>query len=289
MRATGPANAGYAERDGVKLYWEEFGDGEPTILLLPTWSIAPSRHWKFQVPYLARHFRVVTFDGRGCGRSDRPTEPAAYSYLEFAADALAVLDVTETDRAVLAGLSLGSVWSLALAADEPERVLGVVCFGPALGLAPRPAEREVHPFNERLSTTEGWAKYNRYHWLEGGYPDFLEFFFPQFFPEPHSTKQIEDFVTWGLEIDPSTLVTIEDGLFARQRETARALCERITVPVLVIHGDRDEMSPHAAGEALAEITGGQLVTIAGGGHGVLARDPVVVNRVIKQFVDRIAR
>ena len=84
-----------------------------------------------------------------------------------------------------------------LAADEPERVLGVVCFGPALGLAPMPAEREVHPFNERLSTTEGWAKYNRYHWLEGGYPDFLEFFFHQFFPEPHSTKQIEDFVELG--------------------------------------------------------------------------------------------
>ena len=59
--------------------------------------------------------------------------------------------------------------------------------------------------------------------------------------------------------------------------------------MLVIHGDQDEMAPHAAGAALAEITGGQLVTIAGGGHGVLARDPVVVNHVIKRFVDRIAR
>ena len=76
-------------------------------LLLPTWSIAHSRHWKFQVPYLARHYRVITFDGRGWGLSDRPTEPSAYSYLEFAADTLAVLDATETDRAVLAGLSLG--------------------------------------------------------------------------------------------------------------------------------------------------------------------------------------
>ncbi len=74
-----------------------------------------------------------------------------------------------------------------------------------------------------------------------------------------------------------------------ERETARALCERITVPVLVIHGDQDEMSLHANGQGVAEITGGQLVTIAGGGHGVLARDPVVVNRVIKRFVDRIAR
>ena len=108
MRAMEPATAGYVERDGVRLHWEQFGEGQPTIVLLPTWSIAHSRHWKFQVPYLARHYRVVTFDGRGCGLSDRPVEPSAYSYLEFAADTLAVLDATETDRAVLAGLSLGA-------------------------------------------------------------------------------------------------------------------------------------------------------------------------------------
>ena len=152
-----------------------------------------------------------------------------------------------------------------------------------------PADRVNYPFNERLTTTDGWAKYNRYYWLEGGYPEFLEFFFHRFFPEPHSTKQIEDFITWGLDVDPVTLVTMEDGLFARQRESIRAVCERITVPVLVIHGDEDEMMPHASGAALAEITGGQLVTVSGGGHGVLARDPVIVNHVIKRFVDRICR
>ena len=190
---------------------------------------------------------------------------------------------------MLAGLSLGAVWSLVLAADEPDRVLGVVCLGPAVALAPMPAERQVNRFNERLATTDGWAKYNRFHWLEGGYADFLEFFFAQLFTEPHSTKQIEDFIGWGLEIDPSTLVTIEDGLFANQRERIRAVCERITVPVLVIHGDEDAIQPHAAGEALADITGGQLVTIGGGGHGVQARDPVIVNHVIKRFVDRVGR
>jgi len=289
MRALEPVRVGEVERDGVRVHWEEFGEGERTIALLPTWSIAHSRHWKFQVPYLARHVRVLTFDGRGCGLSDRPVDPSAYSYLEYAADALAVLDATETERAVLAGLSLGAVWSLVLAADEPERVPGVVCLGPALALASTPANRIVYPFDERLDSTEGWAKYNRYYWLEGGYPDFLDFFFDRFFPEPHSTKQIEDFISWGLDVDPSTLVTIEAGLFARQRERARALCERITVPVLVIHGNEDEMASYASGEALAEITGGQLVTIDGGGHGVLARDPVVLNHVIKRFVDRVWR
>ena len=146
----------------------------------------------------------------------------------------------------------------------------------------------MYPFAERLDTTEGWAKYNRYHWLEGGYPDFLEFFVDQGCTEPHSTKQIEDFIEWALDIEPATLVATDEGFVPAGRGPFRAVCERVSVPVLVIHGDKDEISPHVAGQALAEVTGGELVTIAGGGHGVLGRDPVVVNRVIEQFVRRVA-
>jgi pimeloyl-ACP methyl ester carboxylesterase len=92
VRALYPDIEGYVARDGVKTFYEVFGEGEPTGLLLPTWSIIHSRHWKMQVPYLARHCRVVTFDGRGNGRSDRPTEAGAYAESEFAADAIAAID-----------------------------------------------------------------------------------------------------------------------------------------------------------------------------------------------------
>src|SRR5918994_1219550 len=102
-RARYPDESGYVERDGVRLHWEVYGSGEPTVLLLPTWSIIHSRHWKMQIPYLARHCRVVTFDGRGNGRSDRSQEAAAYDEREFAADAIAVLDATGSDRAVIVG------------------------------------------------------------------------------------------------------------------------------------------------------------------------------------------
>jgi pimeloyl-ACP methyl ester carboxylesterase len=78
---------------------------EPTALLLPAWSIMHSRHWKMQIPYLARHGRVLTFDGRGNGRSDRPTEPEAYRSAELTADALAVMDATGTERAALVASS----------------------------------------------------------------------------------------------------------------------------------------------------------------------------------------
>ena len=66
-RARYPDEEGYVERDGVRVFYEVYGSGEPTVLLLPTWSIIHSRQWKMQIPYLARHCRVVTFDGRGNG------------------------------------------------------------------------------------------------------------------------------------------------------------------------------------------------------------------------------
>src|SRR6187397_2775571 len=131
MRASQPISDGYVERDGVKVHYEVFGAGEPTVLLLPTWSIIHARHWKMQIPYLARHCRVVTFDGRGNGRSDRPTEPEAYAETEFAADALAVMDATHTERAVVVGFSMGAQRGLLLAANHSERVEAAVFIGAA--------------------------------------------------------------------------------------------------------------------------------------------------------------
>src|SRR5205085_1561534 len=142
-RARYPDAEGYVEREGVRIFYEVYGDGEPTVLLMPTWSIIHSRHWKAQIPYLARHFRVVTFDGRGNGRSDRPRGVAPYVEAEFAADALAVMDATATDKAVCVSLSCGALWTTLLAADHPERVEAAVYIGPAVPLAPGLPERAI--------------------------------------------------------------------------------------------------------------------------------------------------
>ncbi|HET9560294.1 MAG TPA: alpha/beta fold hydrolase, partial [Actinomycetota bacterium] len=125
MRARYPDHEGFADVDGTSVFFEVFGEGEPTLVLVPANPIVHSRQWKAQVHYLSRHYRVVTFDGRGNGRSDRPADPAAYTERAYLAELEAVLDATGSDRVVLIGLCHDGVWrSLWFAADHPERVAG---------------------------------------------------------------------------------------------------------------------------------------------------------------------
>ncbi|MGH2814194.1 MAG: alpha/beta fold hydrolase [Actinomycetota bacterium] len=287
MRAREPDAEGFVERDGVKLHYEVFGAGSPTLLLLPAWNVVNARFWKAQVPYLARHFRVVTYDGPGNGRSSRPLDPAPYGHEAEGRSAVAVLDATGTDKAVLVSLSMGADWALWMAAHHPERVLGSVFIGPSLALAAYDdPEPEGPAFDEPYVSTEGWAKYNRHYWLDQ-FDDFLEFFFAQCFPERHSTKQIEDGVGWGLESTPEVLIAMEEA--PRPDEaTVRGWCAARRCPVLVVHGDRDRISPLATARALAEATRGALVVVEGGGHIVLARDPVKVNLLIREFAGSLA-
>jgi pimeloyl-ACP methyl ester carboxylesterase len=292
MRACQPISDGYVDRDGVKIAYEVFGAGDPAVMLLPTWSIIHSRHWKLQVPDLARRHRVVTFDGRGSGRSDRPAGIEAYRPAEFTADALAVMDAAGIDRAVLVALSAGAMWALELGALHGERVAGIVFVGPALPLTPMSPGRGVLSFTERLERTDGWTKFNQHYWREH-YREFLDFFFSQMFTEPHSTKPIEDTVGWGLEIDPETLIATQlargpDGGPVCRPEGVIELAGRLRCPVLVVHGDQDAIRPWVGGARLAELSGGELVTLAGSGHGPHVREPVRFNLLLREFIASLA-
>ena len=285
-RARYPDEEGYVDRDGVRVFYEVYGQKEPTILLPPPWAIVHSRIWKMQIPYLARHFRVVAYDGRGNGKSDRPDTADAYGEHEQAADALAVLDVTGTEQAVVVGFSWGGQWSLILAAEHPERVRAVCFLGAGPGLSGKAFPYEEYPFDEELDTDEAWAKENRHYWLRD-WPGYVEWFFSQCFTEPHSTKQIEDAVGWGLETTPETMLLTEEAPTLEPAE-AYELCARLTCPVLVVHGDEDGIVPYAEAVALAEATGGRLATFEGSGHCLQVRDPVRFNLMLRAFVESVA-
>jgi len=103
----------------MRVFYEAYGTGEPTILFFPTWEIVHSRAWKLQIPYLALHCRGITFDRRGNGRSDRPREVRAYDRRVTADDALAVLDKVGARRVTLVSWC-GCGDDLILAVEHPE-------------------------------------------------------------------------------------------------------------------------------------------------------------------------
>ena len=281
-RARYPDREGFVHRNGLRLHWEVYGEGEPTILLVPTWTIVTSRIWKPQIPYFARRHRVITFDPRGNGRSDRPADAVAYDEREFGEDIVAILDELDVERVVVVSISLGAQRSIVAATRQPDRVAGLVFIAPSVPLGQPLPERGID-FDADLGFDEGWTRYNRHSWRRD-YHGFLEFFFSNCFTEPHSTKQIEDAVGWGSETDAETLILTNDKPAIGEADI-RAMCAEIRCPTLVIQGLDDAITGPSRGISLAEaIPGARLATITGGGHLPNARDPVKVNLVIRDFI-----
>jgi pimeloyl-ACP methyl ester carboxylesterase/UDP:flavonoid glycosyltransferase YjiC (YdhE family) len=285
-RARQPDASGYAlTHDGLRLYYEVFGSGSTTIVFLPATPISHSRLWKAQVSYLARHFRVVVYDGRGNGLSDHPDPSGKWLERWYAEDCLTVMDATDTEAAVLVGIcSDGVLPSIELAASHPDRVLGIVAIGPGVRLLAPPLPGRVpaiQAFDDVLESNEGWFKYNR-HYIRENFRGFLEFFFGEMFPEPHSMKQIEDAVAYGLDGRVETLLMDNEPSVATKEEV-EAICRQVRCPVLIIQGDRDNCQPFERGLALAELTGARHVPFEGAGHIPQAREPVRVNELIYEF------
>ena len=293
MRAREPDRRGFVDRDGVKVAWELFARdlpaGAPTVFLLPTWAIIHSRFWKGQVPDLARRYRVLTMDNRGNGRSDRPTELAQMTLAQTVADCIAVMDATETQAAVLVGLSMGGAYALRLAALHPERVVGAILVGPSVGGFGHDFEgREEFDFEAELPTDEGRAKSNRHYWLRD-WPGYARWFFAEMYQEPHSTKQVEDAVGWALETTPETILTLEDagGEPGANLGSSPELAAMVRCPVLVVHGSADQIVEPSVGEELAAAMGAEFLLLEGAGHNPFGRDPVRMNLIIRDFVTRV--
>ncbi|MDX6537360.1 MAG: hypothetical protein QOD37_1701 [Gaiellales bacterium] len=279
-RAREPDLVGLASHDGVRVAYESFGSGEHSILCLPSWSIVDQRQWKAQVPYLARHCRVVTFDQRGNGSSDHPADASGFSDRAAAGDALAVLDALGIERAAIVGHSLGARPALLLAAEVAERVAAVAFIGVNVPLVT--PQRSKRDFDADLPEYEGWARFNQHHWRRD-FPGFAEWFFGMMFSEPHSTRQIETGLEWSAGTNAETLIKTIGAPRLDEAET-RALAARVRCPVLVLHGDGDRIRDHAEGAELAAITGGNLVTLEGSGHAPTLRDPVRVNLLLRDFL-----
>ena len=256
------------------------------MLLLPTWCIVPAEIWKLQVAFLARRTRVITFDPRGNGASDRPEESSAYARAQQTQDALDVLDATGTERAVVVALSMGNLHALDLASDHPDRVAAWVAIAPAIrDLAPFPPERQA--------SFDRWGEdTGRRRGLGPLQPVLLAARLsrvPRLLLRPAGARGALDQADrgprgmgpWHHRRDPGPGGGADAFAGARSVEDQ---CADVRCPVVVVHGTDDRVIPLRAGARLAELTGGTLVTFEGSGHAPQGRDPVAVNRLLDRVL-----
>ena len=279
-RAREPDQSGFVMQGGVRIAYESYGEGERTLLFLPSWAIVNQRQWKAQVPYFARHCRVVTFDPRGNGaRTARTMSTPTASVSSRTTHWPCWIDLG-IERAAFVSLSAGAVPSLIVAADHPQRVSALAFIGPAVPFAF--SEERKTGFDAILPAYEGWDRRQPQR-LAARLPGFCEFFFEQILPEPHSTRQIESGVEWGAGTTAETLIKTIDAAVLHEPET-RALTRRVRCPVLVIHGVEDAIRHLPRASPWRSRRPVRLVTLEGSGHSPNLRDPVRVNHLLREFL-----
>lgn len=290
MRALEPTLSGHAANpvDGTEIFFEAFGrqDAGRTILFSPSGCYAHSRLWKMQVPYFAQQgFRVVTYDCRGSGRSGR--QAPSYTPELFAGDALAVLNHLDVESAAMVGITWSLRWLGRIAAEHPDRITHLVSVGsfPSLNQTETYTRQEATSrlqwFLEEPAPEEEPITWRGAH-MRHRYLELTEWQAREDFPEPHSTKAIEDLTAWSREADPEDLIaSVVDLTLADDN----AYLARIECPTLILHGENDAAIPLDTALAVHRaIPHSRLFIFGGSGHVPVVRDPVRSNHVIHEFV-----
>jgi len=254
----------YVYRPDAKIFYQATGSGGGDVVLCPQCQpVSYSRMWKYQIPYLSRYFRVVTFDQRGNGRSDRPA--TGYDLETRYQDLTSVLDATARPPFALVALSCAGMLAFRYVVEHPERVSHLIL------IAGQYAESVPQPFDEKVASV-----------IRSDFDGWRQRLFKRVFQEPHSLKGMEDMFAWAGETTPDVLV---ESLRAIDGTSVYDVLPRIATPTLVLHGTQDKIVPFSHAQKLAQaIPGARLVTFEGGGHALQARDAVKVNRLIRDFV-----
>ena len=251
--------------DGVRIAYETFGKGPP-IVRASTWLTHlefdwQSPIWRHWLEGLAEGCRVVRYDERGCGLSDRAVEN--FSFQAWVADLEAVVDAVGLDRFALLGISHGGPIAIAYAARHPERVSHLVLYGTyARGRLQRSAQvREEAELLISLVRV-GWGQAN---------PVFRRVFTTLFVPGATSEQ-----MDWFDELQrvSASPATAERIRRVRSEVDVTALASQVAVPTMVLHARDDAVVPFAKGRLLAAlIPGARFVPLTGRNHILLADEP----------------
>jgi pimeloyl-ACP methyl ester carboxylesterase len=242
--------------------WTPSGEAAGLPILLVHGINMSQDVWADVAPILAEAHRVITFDQRGHGSSDKA---GPFTAADYAADAFAVLDARGVERAHVVGTSFGGSTAATMAAQAPERVATVASFGGALAV-------------EGLDLDGAIAFITSV-----GVRDFFAAFLPQGSFAPGTDQALLDraldAASTGRAVDTVIAVTTT-ALQADTTDAARA----VQAPALVVTGEHDMTCPVPAGAAVAAALRTEHVVMPGRGHVVSMEDPAGVAALVLQHV-----
>ncbi|HKJ68475.1 MAG TPA: alpha/beta hydrolase [bacterium] len=257
------------EVNNIALHYVDEGQGKPVVLI----HGFPFDHhlWDHQVNILSQTNRVIVPDLRGFGESDHPDE--IYTMTQYAADIIALLDLLQIEKAVMAGLSMGGYVALAIADQFPERMDGLILS------------------NTRSAKDTAAVRQNRYNTIEKINYDGTEFLIEEMIQKVLSKKtlkekpEVVEFVEKMMRRQDA--VGIKGALAGMaQRKDRTFILNALQVPVIVINGKKDSLISVIEAKRMArELSMGHLEVIPASGHLSNLVQPEKYNEILKRFIE----
>ena len=271
--------------DGLSIAYQVLGQGPVDLIYTPGWISNVDACW--DVPALGSFFRqlasisrLILFDRRGSGLSDRPTQVKSLALEHGVDDLRAVMDAAESDRAVLFGVEDGGMLAGMFAATHPDRTVGLVLFAPWVKVLKTPD----YPFGWSEAEQEEWERHIGAKW---GTLAFTRWQFTLIAPGLEGNEALIRSFTrfWRACASPAAVKAID----AMQLEVdARPVLRSIHVPTLVMNRIDDRMDPIAQARFIAgAIPGARLIELPGVEHFPFLGDTDRVADELHRFITSI--
>jgi pimeloyl-ACP methyl ester carboxylesterase len=274
MRAAMP----HASVGGVRLFYEEFGQGLPLILVHEFAGDAQS--WAPQLGFFARRYRAIAFNARGYPPSDVPDDVAAYSQAQAAADITGVLDHLGIAKAHVCGLSMGGFAALHFGLSYPARALSITVAGAGYGSGTdRETFRKDTELVARRFEEEGMAKVAEFYSRGPTRVQFIE-------KDPRGWQEFYDrlaagsarghaLTLRGVQMTRPSIFDLGDRM------------EQCEVPALIMTGDEDDPCLEAGIFMKRKLPRSGLVVLPKAGHAINIEEPEAFNRALLDFLTAV--
>ncbi len=261
--------------NGINIYYESRGEGFPLVFAYGLGG--NTTEWEPQFAALSQRYRFITWDPRGHGRSDAPSDARGYTQENFAEDLKGLLDSLGISKAYVGGLSMGGGISTRFTILHPERVAALLIIDSA-SASGRETPDETRLMREkiiRLAETEGMEAVAEYSMRNN----------PNISRTAGAGKEQEERIRqMYLTLDPvgyanSTRMILNTVFDA-------GLLQGITAPTLVLAGDEDPALP-ACRFIHERIAGSRLVVIHDAGHLSNLDQPEAFNQAVLEFLANV--